>query len=113
MWERTSSGATFVVCNGIRLDGRAGALDQEPFGVAIYSSGASTGGVFVHHGSWQSRTTPITPEVQRVLSASSLANYFPLGEVPSKSSGALADLRHTSHEHAFRATVSKLWAPSK
>ena len=106
MWERTSSGCTVIVCNGIRLDRPARALDQEPFGVAVYSSGASTAGVFVHHGSWRGRTTRITPEIQTILGSTVLANYFPLGGAPSKSSGPLSDLSGTPHEGAFRAVMS-------
>jgi hypothetical protein len=109
MWERTSSGATYVVCNGVRLDPKANALDQEPFGVAVHSSGASTAGIFAHHGSWMSRTVPITSDVQAVLESTSLGNYFPLGEVPSNSSqGPLVDLKNTSHEGAFQSVISRL-----
>ena len=108
MWERTGSGVTQIVCNGIRLDDKANALDQEPFGVAVYSSGVSTGGLFLHHGNWTGRTETIAPEIQSVLDSTSLGNYFPLGQVPPKSSGPLSDLSQTSHEGAFRATISHL-----
>ena len=108
MWERTSSGCTQIVCNGIRLDAKANALDQEPFGVVVYSSGVSTGGVFIHHGSWDNRTVQITSEVTQTLESTGLGNYFPLGEVPSQSSGPLSDMSRTSHEGAFNAVISQL-----
>jgi hypothetical protein len=47
MWERTSSGCMYLVCNGIRLDEKDNALDQEPFGVVVHSSGASPTGILV------------------------------------------------------------------
>lgn len=108
MWERTSSGMTQIVCNGVRFDQKAHALDQEPFGVVVHTSGASTGGVFIHHGDWAGRSLPVTSEVREVLESTSLGNYFPLGEVPSSSSGPLSDLSQTSHEGAFRAVINHL-----
>jgi hypothetical protein len=65
IWERTASGNTALICNGIRLDAKADALDQEPFGLMIYPSGASTGGIIAHHGDWPGRTIPLTSEVRR------------------------------------------------
>ena len=108
MWERTSSGCVYLVCNGMRLDKKDNALDQEPFGIVVHSSGASTSGIFIHHGDWRNRTTPITPGVRLVLDSTSLGNYFPLGEVPSGSSGPLSDLSETSHEGAFRTMLQIL-----
>jgi hypothetical protein len=112
MWERTSSGCTVIVCNGVRLDAKANALDQEPFGVAVYSSGASTGGIFAHHGSWRGRSIPITPQIQQLLDSTRLADYYPLGGVPSKSSGPLSDLSHTGHEGAFRTVLGRILSKS-
>jgi hypothetical protein len=108
MWERTTSGSIYLVCNGIRLDKPFNELDQEPFGIVVNSSGASTYGLFIHHGNWNNRTIPITPEVRQVLDSTSLGNYFPLGEVSSNSSGALSELRRTSHEGAFKAVLQIL-----
>ena len=108
MWERTSSGSVYLVFNGIRLDEKDNALDQEPFGIAVNSTGVNTNGIFIHHGDWHNRTTPITPEVQKILNSTSLGNYFPLGEVPQCSSGSLSDLRNTSHDRAFKNIMDKL-----
>jgi hypothetical protein len=108
MWERTSSSSIFLIFNGIRLDQKDNALDQEPFGIVINSTGASTYGIFIHHGDWPNRTTPITSEVQKILESTSLGNYFPLNEVPQSSSGSLTDLQNTSHERAFNKTIDRL-----
>jgi hypothetical protein len=112
MWDRTATGGTFIVCNGIRLDDKDDALDQHPFGLAILSSGASTAGIFIDHGNWSGRTIPITPDVRQVLESTSLGRYFPLGEVPQASSGPLSDLSGTSHEGAFRAVIRNLLSGS-
>lgn len=112
MWERTSTGGTYLICNGIRLDQRANALDQEPFGVVVHTSGPSPSGVLIHHGGWTDRTVTITPAIRSVLESTSVGNYFPLGEVPSSSGGALSDLKETSHHGAFRAVVRVLLSES-
>jgi hypothetical protein len=112
MWEHTSTGAVFIVCNGIRLDSGPQELDQEPMGIAVHSSGASDTVLFLHHGAWAGRTVPITPEVRIVLASTSMGNFFPLGEVPSPSGGRLAELARTSHEGAFRSLVEHLCTAS-
>lgn len=112
MWERKPSGDTYLVCNGLRVDLKADALDHEPFGVVVHSSGASTGGVFIHHGGWRGRTTPLTPELRTALESTSLADYFPLAGAPSASSGPLSDLSRTPHAGAFAATLARLTQPS-
>jgi hypothetical protein len=105
MWEQTDSGPIYLIFNGIRLDEKVNALDQEPFGIAVSSSGASTEGVFIHHGEWANRSVPLTSDAIEVLESTSLGNYFPLGEVPDISSGSLADLTATSHVGAFGAMM--------
>lgn len=109
MWERTNSSSVFLVFNNIRLDQKDNSLDQQPFGIVVNSSGASTYGIFIDHGNWQNRTTPITPEVLNILESTSLGNYFPLCEEVSKnSSGSLSDLKNTSHEGAFKKMINRL-----
>jgi hypothetical protein len=105
IWEQNSSGCTYIVCNGVRLDGRANALDQEPFALAVRPSGASTAVMFCHHGDWTNRTIEIAQETRAVLESTSLGNYFPLGEVPAMSSGPLSALAGTSHEGAFKRSL--------
>jgi hypothetical protein len=61
--------------------------------------------MFCHHGDWLHRTTEVTPAVREVLDSTSLANYFPLGEVPATSSGPLSALAGTSHDGAFKRSL--------
>ena len=112
MWERRASGDTYLVCNGLRVDPKADAVDHEPFGLVVHSSGASTGGVFIHHGGWRGRTTPLTPELSAALESTGLTDYFPLAGAPSASSGPLSDLHRTPHAGAFTATLARLIRPS-
>ena len=106
--ERTSSGCTILLCNGIRVDRKSSALDQEPFGVVVYTSGASSAGVFIHHGSWKDRSIPLTPNVRAALESTSLVSFYPLAGAPSKSSGPLSDLSRTPHEGALKAMMVNL-----
>jgi hypothetical protein len=109
MWERTSSSSVFLVFNNIRFDQKDNSLDQQPFGIVVNSSGASTYGIFIDHGNWQNRSIPITPEVISILESTSLGNYFPFREeVSQNSSGSLTDLKNTSHGSAFKEMISEL-----
>ena len=103
MWDRSPSGFTFLVCNGVRYDAKAGALDQEPFGVAVSSSGAGNAGIFAHHGRWAGRTAELASSVSGLIASSSLWDYYPFSEVPSTASGPFvgssADLSRRSIPH--------------
>jgi len=108
MYDKTTAGNTFLVCNGVRFDEKASALDQEPFGVAVYSSGSSPNGYFIHHGEWTGRSVNITSEVGDILTSTGLVKYFPLADIPSQTSGPLSELRETSHEAAFKIMLSEI-----
>jgi hypothetical protein len=108
MFEKTTDAHTYIVCNGIRHDKKANALDQEPFGVVVYSTGSSPSGVFIHHGKWARRSVPITPELQGNLTSTGLGDYFPLTDIPSASSGPISDLKRTSQEGAFKTMMAEI-----
>ncbi len=101
MWEQSTSGTIYLVLNGVRLDAKDNALDEEPFGIAVSSTGADTSGVFIHHGDWQGRTIPLSTTHSGLLASTSLGQYFPLSRVPNSSSGPITALAKTSHEGAF------------
>ena len=63
MWEHTNSSALHLVFNGIRIDEKNNSLDQEPFGIVVNSTGVNPIGIFIHHGDWNNRTIPITPDI--------------------------------------------------
>ena len=105
MWDRANAGSVYLVVNGVRLDPDDYALDQEPFGVAVSSSGADTSGVFIHHGDWDDRTVPLSTTHGDLLASTSLGQYFPFGDAPPSSSGPLSELTKTSHEGAFSAMM--------
>jgi hypothetical protein len=108
MFEKTTAGHTYIVCNGIRYDEKANALDQEPFGVSVHSTGSSPVGYFIHHGEWRGRSVPIASEIGDILQSTGLGEYFPLAGIPSASSGPLSDLSETSQGAAFKTMMTEI-----
>ena len=108
MWEHTSSGAVYLVCNGIRPCTKHNALDQEPFGIVVHSTGSSERGIFVHHGNSKKRTVDLPVAVKNIFESTSFDKYYPLAEIPKSSSGILDELKNTSHEGAFRKVISTI-----
>ena len=95
------------MCNAVRVDEKVGMLDHEPFAVSVLSSGASTGGIFVHHGDWEGRSEAAPTGFWDKVEESGIGDYF-LANPPSNSTGgALGDLP-TSHQNAFYRSVELL-----
>jgi hypothetical protein len=93
-------GTVIFVCNALRVDHKDLAIDQEPFGIALLSTGAVESGLFLHHGNWHGRTTAVPPQFWDDVAASGLGNCCPGTQLPS-STGPFSDLAGTSHEQAF------------
>ena len=94
-----------LVCNAQRVDSRASAIDQEPFGIAISGDDAAPSGLFLHHGGWEGRTeSKLDQHFWRCVEASGIGDIFPFQELPPDSSGPLDDLRPTSHDGPARSS---------
>ena len=96
----SSSGVTQLMYGAERVDKPAGELDIQPFGMTVFSSGASTGMALIHHGDWIDRTTPLPPDFWRVASSCSTASYFFANPPEGKTSGSLDELG-PGHKYAF------------
>ena len=105
----SSSSATVLVFNALRVDAKAGAIDQEPFAVALSGSTAPVSGVFVHHGSWASRSFDPGEPFWSAVSASGVGNYFLANPPSGATSGPLSSLPFGSRG-AFESAVSALRA---
>jgi hypothetical protein len=103
----TSSNATILVCNALRVDARARAIDQEPFAVAVSGSQAPVSGVFVHHGSWVSRSFDPGDRFWSAVSQSQVGNYF-LANPPSGSTSGTLDTLPFGSNGAFRSALDAL-----
>ena len=102
-------GTIIFVCNALRVDRNAAAIDHEPFGIALLSTGTAGSGVFLHHGSWDGRTRSDLPETfWQHVAASGVGNFFPTDHLPAVSTGPLRDLAGTSHGRAFQAVFQRL-----
>jgi len=88
----SSSGVTHLMYGAERVDRRAGELDIQPFGIVVFSSGASTGMALIHHGGWLGRTTPLPNDFWSVASSCSTGSYFFASPPEGKTSGSLDEL---------------------
>ncbi len=84
MIKKKTNTEIFLICNGVRHDIKTKALDDQPFGIIIKSTGCSTSGYIIQHVNWIDRTKNITQEILNVLNSTTLKDYFPLSETPIK-----------------------------
>lgn len=108
----TSSGGTYLVCNALRADARARAIDHEPFAVIVHSTGASTSAMFIHHGDWLQRTQPAPPGFWERVAESGVGNYF-LANPPGGSTGGALDQLPVEHRAAWDSAISHLRASTR
>jgi hypothetical protein len=101
------SGVTILVFNALRVEPKADAIDHEPFGIVVLQSGASTGGMFFHHGDWDGRTEQPPPGFWDITLASGVGNYFYTNPPSGTTSGPLETLPR-GHANAFAAVAKRL-----
>jgi hypothetical protein len=102
----TSTGGTYLITNALRVDFKDRALDQEPFGLIVHSSGADSSGVFLHHGAWSGRTVYPPASFWLEVSSSGVGDYFLAAPPSGQREGTLEELP-SSHRAAF-ATIIKV-----
>ena len=104
----TSTGGTYLVFSARRIDRPAGAIDIDPFGLIVHSTGPSASGVYLHHGGWEGRTQLLPPFWQEV-SRSGVGSYY-LSQAPGGlREGTLAKLPK-GDLGAFNAVVREIRA---
>jgi hypothetical protein len=109
MGSGDASGKVYLVLNAQRIDIKAAAIDQEPFGVVFDNGRPSESGVFIHHGDWPARTVSgVPPEFWSHVTASGIGNYYPPPSLPPDCSGSLHELETTSNVYAFNQTLKAL-----
>jgi hypothetical protein len=72
--DRTSTGGVYLMLNTLRVDGEE--LDQQPFGVIVSSTGASSSGVWVDHGRWEGRTVDLPDDFLDTVDNSTIGSYY-------------------------------------
>jgi hypothetical protein len=109
MYSSTTTASTVFVCNAERVDQKASAIDQEPFGVAVLGNEPASCGLLLHHGSWVGRSVSSLPtEFWTAVASSGVGNHFPFPELPRNTSGPLSELSQGSHGGAFKEMVARL-----
>jgi hypothetical protein len=103
----TSTGGTYLAYSANRIDYRARAVDIEPLGLIVHSTGASSSAVFLHHGTWPNRTDYPPSSVWNELAASSIGDYF-LTHPPNGVSEGTLDQLPKGHRGAFDAVIAEI-----
>jgi hypothetical protein len=107
--ERTSTGGTYLAVSANRVDAKAEAIDIEPMGVIVHSTGSGSTGAFIHHGSWAGRTQAPPSGFWRSVTVSGIRDYFLANPPQGLREGSLDQLP-TAHRGAFDAIVQVLRA---
>jgi hypothetical protein len=105
----TSTGGTYLAFSANRVDSKARAIDVEPFGVIVHSTGPGPAGVFVHHGTWEGRTQYPPPAFWEELERSRIGQYFMTNPPANRRAGPLTELPK-GHGGAFEAVVRQIRA---
>lgn len=105
--EPTDTGGTYLVTSAVRVDFTDMALDHEPFGLIVHSTGADSYGVFVHHGAWEERTVHPPDTLWEGVSSTGIGDYFLAVPPSGKLEGSLEDLP-AGHRGAFDTVVQAL-----
>jgi len=105
----TSTGGTYLAFSANRIDLKAWALDIEPFGVIVHSTGPGPAGVFIHHGTWKDRTQYPPDCFWTEVAQSGVAQYFCARPLANRSAGPLTDLPK-GHAGSFEAIVQQIRA---
>ena len=103
----SSDGTTYMVFNAFRVDTKAAAIDQEPFGIVFSGSVPEYDGVFIHHGDWTGRTSSPGPDFWNQVLHSGVGGFFLTNPPEGKLSGTLDELP-TEHQAAFESVVKKI-----
>ena len=103
----TSTGGSYLVINSLRVDSKANAIDMEPFGLIINSTGASSSAVFLHHGNWDGRTQEAPSSFWDDVERNGIGNLLSARAPVGQTSGLLEDLSY-DHSGAFKNIISEI-----
>ena len=103
----TTSGVTYLVYDNLRVDVNDDAIDHDPFGIVVYSTGASPRGMLLHHGDWDGRTEQPPDSFWDYVRDSGIGDYFYTNPPSGQSTGTLENLPN-GHRGAFEAVVERI-----
>lgn|GEM_PF-975571 len=102
------NGVDYWMINGNRVDGRASAVDQQPFGIAFSGTKAMGSACLIHHGTWDGRTVYLGSAFLNYANASGSGHCSQVSELPAESSGNASNLRIQSQLDALNNVISAL-----
>ncbi len=105
----TSTGGTYLVYSANRIDLKDRAVDIEPAGLILHSTGASTSAVFLHHGAWEGRSEYPPAQFWDEISRSGVGNYYHTNPPGGLHEGTLDQLPK-GHRGAFDELVREIRA---
>ncbi|GBE29063.1 hypothetical protein BMS3Bbin04_00071 [bacterium BMS3Bbin04] len=108
MTSGSDEGVAYCMANANRIDERAYAIDQQPFGLAFIGESPAPSGCLMHHGDWDGRTTPYPSGFESYISSSGIQDYYPLSELPAEASGSIQRLRIESQQEAFENIMNPI-----
>ncbi len=85
--EETSTGGTYLVVSANRVDRPAKAIDIQPFGLIVHSTGPGPSGVFVDHGNWKGRTVRPSADFWDQVSKGGISSELLKGKLPELPEG--------------------------
>jgi len=103
----TSTGGIYMVYSANRVDEKAKAIDIEPFGLIVHSTGASNWGMFIHHGDWDGRTEIPPNEIWDEIDRSGIGDYY-LTSLPSTRQKGSLDELPKGHREGFNTIIKAL-----
>ena len=103
----TSTGGTYLAISANRIDFKDQAIDVEPFGVIVNSTGTSSSAVFLHHGNWAGRSEKMPQGFWDEIDKSGIGDYFYTNPPENMVEGALEQLPK-KHRGAFDALVCEI-----
>jgi hypothetical protein len=109
MADLTSTGGTYLAYSAHRIDYKDHAVDIEPLGLIVHSTGPSSSAVFLHHGDWEGRTETPQPRFWEELVKSRTGDYF-LTNPPEGSLQGTLDELPKGHRGAFEALIREIRA---
>ncbi len=87
----------------------ARAMDINPFGLMVHSTGPSASGVYLHHGNWEGRTRRAPPNFWKEVSRSGVGTYYLTQPPEGLREGTLSQLPK-GDRGAFDAVVREIRA---
>ena len=105
----TSTGGTYLAYSANRVDFKYRAIDIEPLGLIVHSTGPSSSACFLHHGDWEGRTEPPPARFWEDVQQSGIGDWFNANPPNGISEGTL-DLLPKGHRGAFDSLVREIRA---